>query len=176
MIGTFLKRLFWLVVLMLLQVLVFNHVQILGYATPMLCVYLILLFPLGTSRSQILLWGFATGLLQDIFTNTPGMSAASLTLVALFQPDLLKLFASKDFVENEDAPVPSARSMNWPPFLRYVFVAVLINQMAFYLLEAFSFFNPIELGINVGGGTLMSFLVMVAMEGVRKGYTKKQNP
>ena len=60
--------------------------------------------------------------------------------------------------------------------MRYVFVAVLINQMAFYLLEAFSFFNPIELGINVGGGTLMSFLVIVAMEGVRKGYTKKQNP
>ena len=39
----FLHRLGWFVFLVLLQVLVLNHVHILGYATPMLYIYYILI-------------------------------------------------------------------------------------------------------------------------------------
>lgn len=173
MVGSFIKRLLLVVLFLMMQVLVFNHVQILGYATPMICVYFILMFPLDAARWEILLWGFAIGLLQDIFSNTPGMNAASLTLVAMLQPTLLKIFATKDFIENEYAPVPSAKSMNWAPFARYVAAAVVLQQIVFYLLEAFSFFNPKELAINIVSGSLMSFLIIMAMEGVRMGGKKK---
>ena len=88
MIGTFLKRIAQFISILALQVLVFNHVQIVGYATPMVCIYFILLFPLGTPHWQTLLWAFAIGLLQDIFSNTPGMNAASLTFVGFIQPML----------------------------------------------------------------------------------------
>jgi hypothetical protein len=173
MLGTFLKRLLLMALFLMLQVLVFNHVQILGYATPLICIYVILLFPLNTPRWQILLWGFTLGLLDDIFSNTPGMNAASLTLVAMLQPILLKIFGTKDFVENEDSPEPSGKTMNWSHFMRYVAVAVFINQVSFYLLEAFSFFNPMELAINIASGTVMSFLIILAIEGVRLGGKKK---
>lgn len=171
MVGTFFKRLLTALILLALQVLVFNHVQFLGYATPMVCIYILLLFPLGTPRYEILLWGFGVGLIQDIFSNTPGMNAGSLTLVGLMQPFILKIFLSRDADEEEALP-PSATYMGWGPFLRYVILAVLIQQLSFYLLEAFSFFNLKELGINVGGGTLISFLIILAIESVRKGGSK----
>ena len=175
MFGTFLKRLMLMALFLALQALVFNHVQILGYATPMICIYVILLFPLNTPRWQILLWGFIIGLLADIFSNTPGMNAATLTLIAMMQPALLKIFGTKDFVENEDAPSPSGKSMNWSHFMRYVMIAVLISQISFYVLEAFSFFNPKEMAINIASGTLISFLIILAIEGVRLGGKKKAN-
>jgi hypothetical protein len=175
MIGTFLKRLLLLILFLALQVLVLNHVQILGYATPMICVYFILLFPLGTSRWQILIWGFLIGLLQDIFTNTPGMNAASLTLVAMIQPVILKTFSTRDTEDNEEALPPSAANMDWSHFLRYVGVAVIAQQIVFYLLEAFSFFNLFEMLINIGGGSLMSFFFIWALEGVRIGGAKKNS-
>ena len=175
MIGTFLKRLLLLVLFLALQVLVLNHVQILGYATPMVCVYFILLFPLGTPRWQILTWGFLIGLLQDIFTNTPGMNAASLTLVAMIQPAILKTFSSRDTEDNEESLPPSAGTMDWSHFLRYVAVAVITQQIVFYLLEAFSFFNLLEILINIGGGSLMSFFFIWALEGVRMGGAQKNS-
>lgn len=175
MIGTFINRFLRLVLLLALQVFIFNHVQIFGYATPMICVYFLLLFPLSTPRWVILLWGFALGFLQDTFANTPGMNAASLTLIAFIQPMLLKTFSSQDKEDDDETLLPSAVSMDWSHFLRYAAMAVIIQQMVFYLLEMFSFFNLLEMLINICGGSLMSFLIIWAMESVRTGGKKKNS-
>ncbi len=172
MIGTFLKRAAQLVSILALQVLVFNHVQIIGYATPMVCIYFILLFPLGTPHWQVLLWAFTTGILQDIFSNTPGMNAASLTFIGFIQPLLLKTFSPKDIEDNEKPLPPSAKSLDWAHFIRYIAITVILQQILFYLLEAFSFFNLQEMIINISGGSLMSILIITAIEGVRIGGSK----
>lgn len=54
----FLHRLGWFVFLVLLQVLVLNHVHILGYATPMLYIYYILILNAETPRKSLLLQAF----------------------------------------------------------------------------------------------------------------------
>lgn len=174
MTTTFFKHLLQLFLLLVLQVFIFNNVQIFGYATPMICIYLILQMSLATPHWQVLLWAFVIGVLEDIFTNTPGMSAASLTFIALIQPSMLKLLASKDFVENEECPEPSAQNMRWWPFIRYVFICILIEQALFYIIEAFNFFNYNELLINIGGGTITSLLIIIAMECIRPKKASKQ--
>ena len=94
MITQFLQRLLWLVVLVAAQMVVFNYIHIYDYATPLPFVYLVLLFPLGTSRWSILLWAFVCGLLCDIASLTLGIGAASMTLVAFVQPVLLRIRGS----------------------------------------------------------------------------------
>ena len=44
----------------------------------------------------ILLWCFALGLCVDIFSNTPGVAAAAMTLTAAIQPYVLNLFTQRD--------------------------------------------------------------------------------
>lgn len=80
MLQTIISRLGWFVFLFLLQVLVFNHVHIFGYATPMPYIYFLLILPSDTPRWLYVLLGFVLGLLIDLFTNTPGMAAGSMTL------------------------------------------------------------------------------------------------
>ena len=71
MVNSFFKQLAWFLLILALQVLVFDHVHIFGHATPFVAVYFVLLFPGNSSRTGILLWSFLFGLVADTFTNTP---------------------------------------------------------------------------------------------------------
>lgn len=164
MFQTFISRIVWFVMLLLLQALVFNHVHIFGYATPMPYIYFLLILPSATPRWLYVLLGFLLGLSVDLFTNTPGMAAGALCLSGLVTPWLLKAFAPKD---DNDSFVPSHKIMEWSSFMKYVLFSVLIYCVAFFVLEAFSFFDWQILLINIAGSTLLTTLFIVAMELIR---------
>lgn len=173
MIQTYSKQIGLLLLIMALQVLVLNHVHICGYATPLICSYFILILPNSTARWAKLLWGFGIGLAQDTFANTPGMMAATLTLVALLQPRLLSLFggiAGDD--DNDEDYSPSIAKLGAFPFLRYAFGGILLQCSVFFLLENFSFFSIGATAINIAGSTLLSFLIIWAIESIRSKTVK----
>lgn len=166
MFQTVISHIVWFVVLLLLQVLVFNHVHLFGYATPMPYIYALLILPSNTPRWLYVALGFTTGLLIDLFTNTPGMAAGACCLSGLLTPPFLRMFRPTD--SGDDSFEPSCKTMEWGGFLRYTVCLVLINCTAFFLLEAFSFFNWQVLLINILSSTLLTTLFIVAMELIRK--------
>ena len=98
MLTVFVKRLLQMLGLVALQVLVCNHIHLLGYATPMPYVLFLAYLPLNANRVGNLLWAFVMGLLIDVFSNTPGEAAASLTLAAMAQVSIRIDFSSaQDF-------------------------------------------------------------------------------
>lgn len=88
------------ILLVLLQVLVLNHIHLFGVATPLLYIYFILSMRRDYPRWALLVWAFALGLLTDTFQNTPGVGAASLTLLAFLRPNLLQLFITREMAED----------------------------------------------------------------------------
>ena len=92
----FLKRLLLFVVLLLVQVLVLNHIHLFDYATPLLYIYFVISFNRNYPKWAILVWSFLLGLSIDIFANTPGVAASSMTLLGLLQPYVLELFMQRD--------------------------------------------------------------------------------
>lgn len=169
----FFNRIIWFLLLLFLQVLVFNHIHILGYATPLVYIYLILLFPLGTSRWSLLLWGFLLGFCIDTFSNTPGVASSTLTMMAMIQPTLLKVFVPRDTTE-ELKWYPAAGTMGWGAFIRYLTCGVLLYVTMFFLLESFSFFNETILLYSIGGSTLLTILILIAFEGIRNSRLKSK--
>ena len=102
-----LRRLALFVVFSLVQVLVFNHIHLFGYATVLFLVYFVVMIPRNYPRWALLLWAFFLGLFVDLFSNTPGMAAGTLTLTAFVQPYLLNLFVPREAPENmRSAAVP----------------------------------------------------------------------
>ena len=87
----FLKRLLLFIVLLLVQVLVLNHIHLFDYATPLLYIYFVISFNRNYPKWTILVWSFLLGLSIDIFANTPGVAASSMTLLGLLQPYVLEL-------------------------------------------------------------------------------------
>lgn len=170
MIQNYLRLAALLLCLLAMQILVFNHVHLLGYATPLVLGYFVLILPLNTTRWARLLWGFGIGLVEDIFAGTLGMMAATLTLVGLLQPMLFNLLSGIDDISDRDANLsPSIATLGRWPFLRYIGVGVLIQCVVFYLLETFSFFAPIDLLLNIAGSSLLSFLIIWGIESIRSG-------
>ncbi len=137
MLSDTLKRTYWFIGLLLLQVAVLDHIALLGYAIPMPYVYVFCLLPTNTQHWIYVVIGFTMGFLIDIFTSTPGVGSAALCATGLATPYLLKLFAPSGYAFDEPF-VPSVKTMEWLPFLRFVFSLVAVNCFVYFLLEAFT--------------------------------------
>lgn len=159
-----LKRLVQLLVLLAVQVLFMNHIHFMGYGTPLVYVALLLYMPSSWGRTASLAWGFVLGFLVDIFSNTPGMSAASMTMAAFFQPVLLKAFLPKDALEDM---TPNYHTMGVWNHLRYLTLILLIHHLTYFMLESFSFYNLYDLALSAGISLGLSWLVIVIMETLR---------
>lgn len=165
MLQTFFSRLGWFLLLLFLQVLVFNHIHLMGYATPLPYVFFLLILPSATPRWFYVLSGFVLGLLIDLFTNTPGMAAAALCACGLAAPGLLTAFAPAD--KDGDEFSPSAKTMKWGGFLRYATALTLLHCTLFFTIEAFSLSDWQTLLIKIGAGTLLTLLLITALELLR---------
>ena len=160
-----LRRLALFVVFSLVQVLVFNHIHLFGYATVMLLVYFVVMIPRNYPRWALLLWAFFLGLFVDLFSNTPGIAAGTLTLTAFVQPYLLNLFVPREAPENMRS---AAATMGFDKFIPYAFVLVFLYCTVFLTIEAFSFFNWLEWALKIGGSTLLTFAILLTLETIRK--------
>ena len=160
-----LKRLILFVVLCLAQGLVLNRIHLFDYATPLLYVYFVLIFPSNYPKWALLLWCFAMGLVNDSFSNTPGVACASLTLLGAIQPYYLKTFLPRDAVDNFE---PSMQGLGYAKFLVYATSVILFYCLVFFALEAFNFFNWVQWLISSGASTLLTLLFIVVFENFKR--------
>lgn len=160
------RKLLFFILLLLTQVLVLNRIHLFDCATPMLYVYIMLLFRRNYPRWGILVWGFTIGLCIDIFSNTPGVAAASLTLLGLLQPYILMLFVQRD---SPDDLLPSMNTLGVGNFIYYTIIVVLLYCTVFLTFETFNFFNWIQWLEGVGGSTAITVAIILVIENLRKG-------
>ena len=143
----FLRRLLWFAVLTVAQVFVLNHIHLFAVATPLLYIYFILLF------------------IIDTFSNTPGVAAGSLTLVAALQPFVLKPFIPR---ESSSDFQPRMDTLGIPQYAWYAAILILIYNVVFFSLEMFSFFNVLEWLQCIGGSSLLTLILILVVENVRR--------
>ena len=160
----FFKRLGWFVILCLVQVLILNHIHLFDVAIPLLYVYFTITFQRGTPKWMILLWSFALGLAIDVFSNTPGLASGSLTLIAAIQPYLLEIFVPRDASENLEV---SISTLGVGKFLVFCVILLVVYCLAFFALEAFSFYNWQYWLMCAGASLLLTLVLIIAIESVR---------
>lgn len=161
----FLYRLLLFVVLLLVQVLVLNHIHLFGYATPMIYVYFIITFARNYPKWGILVWSFCLGLCVDVFSNTPGVAALSMTTTAVLQPYLLDLFMQRD---SETDLLPSFSTLGVSRYVYYVLLMTVIYCLLFFTVETFTFFNCLQWALSVSGSTVLSVILILVVDNLRK--------
>lgn len=160
-----LRRLLIFLLLVLVQVLVLGRIELFQCATPLLYVYFAIIFPRGYPKWAAQLWSFALGLTIDTFTNTPGVAAAAMTLTACLQPYLLELFLPREAESNIKA---SMSSLGFGNFFMLSFLLTLLFCVVFFLLQAFRIFDWQQLLSNIGGSMLLTLILILTLETVRK--------
>lgn len=171
--NTTVLRFFFLSLLMvLLQVVVFNHIHLFGIAVPLVFIYVIIKMPLSVSTTVLLTVSFFLGLAVDIFSNTPGMNALACTILAFLRRPVIALYLphGDDYVADE----PSIRGFGTWLFVRYALTLVLIYCILLFLIEAFSLFDPLYLILHVIGSTLLTFVLILCFDSFSLGRREKR--
>lgn len=163
-----LQRLLQMGGILLLQLLLLNHIHVLGYISPVLIGWLAMSFPRGSSRVALLLWGFAVGAVYDVFSNTLGMGMATATLCAMAQPALLQLYAPRDAADDM-APsfrtmTPSFRTMTPYRFSLYAATTMLLFHAVYYALDALMLRNWRLTLLAVGVGAALGLAIILIAE------------
>ena len=159
-----LKRLGLFVALCVVQILILNHIHLFGVAIPLLYIYFAITFHRNTPKWAILLWCFALGLAIDVFSNTPGLAAGSMTLIAAIQPSLLELFIPRDSFEELEI---SAKSLGWGKFTFFSAILILIFCLVFFAVEAFTFYNWVHWLACAVCSAFLTLILILAIESVR---------
>ena len=146
---------------MLLQVLVCNHINLWGYAVPLLGVMVLFHVPLNAGRIGNMFMAFFTGLVLDAFSNTPGVAAGALTFTAFVQHPLLHAMAPKDAVEDA---IPCAGLMGRYTYFAYIAILMAVHHMVYFMFEAFTFFNALDLFLRFLGSYVLSMLLALSIE------------
>ncbi|MCI7360967.1 rod shape-determining protein MreD [Prevotella sp. P3-122] len=159
-----LSQFLWFVVMLVVQALLLNNIHLFGCSTPLLYVYVILMARRDFPRWGLLLFGFLLGLGVDMFSNTPGVGACSMTLLAFVQPMLMKLFLPRDSADDFQPGIPSLGLMK---FVYFSFISIFLYSLVFFTLEMFNFFNWTLWALSVGGSTLLTLLLVIVIDNLR---------
>jgi rod shape-determining protein MreD len=125
------------ILLVLLQVMVFNNIEIKSYLIPHIYLLFLLLLPFETPKWLLLLLAFFLGLFMDMFAYTIGLHAAACTFVAFLRPTVQNLVGSKQ--EYVPGIMPGAGTLGFRWFFSYTIILVSAHHLMIYLLEVFSF-------------------------------------
>lgn len=122
---------------LVIQVVVLNQVE-LGAGT-LLMVYplFIVLLPENINIFLMLFLAFVLGISIDAMSNTYGLHASSLLLLAYFRPIIFKAFAPRDGYETDMELNIHTMGFRW--FFKTFGVLLLIHHFWFFLIELLRF-------------------------------------
>ncbi|MBW7847328.1 MAG: rod shape-determining protein MreD [Bacteroidales bacterium] len=138
--------------LMLFQVLILNHFMLFGLVNPFVYILFILMLPLAIPGWLLLVLGFLTGYLMDIFMTGAGLHTAATVFMAFMRPFVLRLATGTKEPETVVYPGLSQMGARW--WFSYTLSLVVLHHFVLFVLESFSF--------NQLGYTLLRIILSVA--------------
>ena len=150
------------ILLILLQVLLFNNIEFSGYVNPYVYIMFILLLPVEISSWLLLVIAFFTGLTIDLFCGSPGMHASATVLAGFVRPYILRLLSPRDGYETGSDPSMIIYGFKW--FLIYTLIIVLIHHTALFYLEVFRFTDFFRTLLRVILSSLFSITFIIFLE------------
>lgn len=162
MTGGILKYLLYFLLLFAADIFIVSQVQVTVYADAHIYLMFLLLLPVRSSRSLLIITGFFSGLIMDVFLNTGGLHAAATTLMALARILILPMFMSVEDYDNNNAPTLSV--MGSGRYLFFTAVMVLIHHTAYFILEVFDHASVLQLIVKIIISTVVSVLMMFLIQ------------
>jgi len=130
-----LKYVIRFVLLLLAQVLVFNHMRLGGYINPYVYVLFVLLLPIDVNGWFLLLSAFVLGLTVDMFMDSAGMHAAATVFMAFCRPAVIRLISVRSDFEPGTVPGIASQGLTW--VMTYAILLILLHHIPLFFLEVF---------------------------------------
>ena len=123
------------IVVMLLQVFLFDQLQLLGVCHPYIYVLCLLMMPITLPHSADMIIGAVVGLIMDVFCNSLGVHTASCIFIMFIRPYMIGALVNDKDRLNEQI---SLRALGVEALFKYVVILVLVHHLMVFLLAAWS--------------------------------------
>ena len=121
--------------IMVLQVLLFDQLQLWGACHPYIYVLCLLMMPITLPQSADMLIGAFAGFIMDIFCNSLGVHMAACILLMYIRPYLIGVIVNDKDRLNEQI---SLHAIGMEALLKYTVIMVLIHHLTVFSLAAWS--------------------------------------
>lgn len=122
------------ILLVLFQVILFNHINFLGYINPYVYIIFIIFFPIKNNRLLFLALAFFMGLAIDMFSDSGGIHTCASVFIAYARPVFLK-FAFGTMYEHNNVKFDNT---DFGAKLIYIALLTLLHHIILFSLEIFS--------------------------------------
>ena len=123
------------ILVMALQVLLFDQLQLLGACHPYIYVLCLLMMPITLPHSIDMILGAIAGIIMDIFCNSLGVHTAACILVMFIRPYLIGAIVSDKDRLNEQI---NLHTIGMEALVKDIVIMVLIHHLTIFLLAAWS--------------------------------------
>lgn len=138
MIITVVGHILRFVLLLLLQVLVLDHLDVLnGYMVPYLYVLFLLMLPIELPAWAQLALGALTGLAMDFFSSTPGMHMSACVVMMYGRLSVLRLLAPREGYEFGARPTAPRMGIAW--YTTYAGILIVLHHLWLFFIELHRF-------------------------------------
>lgn len=149
-------------ILVLVQVLLFNHIVLFSSAVCFIFIYFLIKLPINLSTNWLLTLGFIIGLLVDMLSDTPGLNALCCTVLSSLKRPVF--FAYEQHDDQKRNVSPSIGTMGLFNFCKYILSISAIYCLILFFIEFLEFTDVIGILIKAGGSTLFTFFAMLALD------------
>lgn len=160
------------IVLIPLQVFIFDNINLNGHINPMVYIYFVLLLPFETPGWLLLFSAFAMGLSIDLFNGTPGLNTSATVLIAFLRPFIIRMVSTNR--EFEPGMLPTIMHIGFRWFLTYAFLLTIIHHFVFFLVELFKLGNILSLFQRTVYTTLFTLVLMIIFQYLFWGKSKER--
>jgi rod shape-determining protein MreD len=122
------------IALLLVQVMICNHINFLGFVNPYIYIIFIFLFPIRDNRLVLLLVSFLLGMLVDMFSDSGGVHTVAAVCLAYARPIILKtsfgMLYEHHSIKFSDTEIGS--------LITYITFGTLLHHLILFSLEIFN--------------------------------------
>jgi rod shape-determining protein MreD len=149
------------IIIVLLQVILFDRLQIQGWGYPMVYILLLLNLPVQIPRWVEVLIGAVVGVIIDVCNNSIGVHMAACTAISFIRPILLKHTVTD--LERIKGEICSA-SIGRAEYIKSVILMTLFHHLMIFCLEAWSLHNWWLLILQTIFSSILTILVLLGYD------------
>jgi rod shape-determining protein MreD len=145
------------ILLLLVQIVIFNKINLFGYINPYPYILFILLYPVNSNRAGLLVASFFLGLTIDMFLNSGGVHATASLVLAYLRPSFFKFSFGLSY-EYQTIRINDRLS---PERFTFLLISIVTFTFILYLLEFFKFSFFFEIITRTILSSLFTLLISI---------------
>ena len=155
--STLLVNVFRFVLLLAVQIIIFNNMNFLGYISPFPYILFIILYPVNGNKSGLLIASFLLGLIMDMFSNSGGIHTTACLVLAYFRPFIFKF----SFGLSYEYQTIKLNDVLTPERFSFILLSVVIHHLILFTLEAFQFSFILDVLLRTLLSTVFTLLICI---------------